>query len=161
MALWDGNESSCSCDCGFDIPKGGTLDGLIVKDISGIANLIYPVGSIYMSMNAADPSTLFGGEWERVQDAFLLAASSSHAAGSTGGSATHQHVAPIGYNTANKLMGISFAQGEATANVNSSYACYDEPMTLGSGAANWKLAKTDFANNMPPYLAVYMWQRTA
>lgn len=25
MAEWDGNESSCSCDCGFDIPKGGKL----------------------------------------------------------------------------------------------------------------------------------------
>lgn len=28
MAEWDGNESSCSCDCGFDIPKGGKLDCL-------------------------------------------------------------------------------------------------------------------------------------
>lgn len=28
MAEWDGNESSCSCDCGFDIPKGGTLEML-------------------------------------------------------------------------------------------------------------------------------------
>ena len=28
MPEWDGNESSCSCDCGFDIPKGGKLDGL-------------------------------------------------------------------------------------------------------------------------------------
>ena len=31
MAEWDGNESSCSCDCGFDIPKGGTLDELNLK----------------------------------------------------------------------------------------------------------------------------------
>lgn len=31
MAEWDGNESSCSCDCGFDIPKGGTLDELKLK----------------------------------------------------------------------------------------------------------------------------------
>ena len=28
MAEWDGNESSCPCDCGFDIPKGGKLDTL-------------------------------------------------------------------------------------------------------------------------------------
>lgn len=28
MSEWDGNESSCACDCGFDIPKGGKLDGL-------------------------------------------------------------------------------------------------------------------------------------
>lgn len=31
MAEWDGNESSCSCNCGFDIPKGGTLDKLNLK----------------------------------------------------------------------------------------------------------------------------------
>lgn len=161
MALWDGNEHSCSCDCGFDIPKGGTLNTLTVKDISGIANLIYPVGSVYMSLNSTDPSTLFGGEWEQIQDAFLFAAGSSYAAGATGGNATHQHVAPVGYNADNKLMGISFAQGEVSVNVNSSFAYYDEPMTLGSGAAKWRLAKTDFANNMPPYMAVYMWQRIA
>lgn len=28
MGEWDGNESSCSCDCGFDIPKGGKLEEL-------------------------------------------------------------------------------------------------------------------------------------
>jgi hypothetical protein len=28
MNEWDGNESSCSCDCGFDIPKGGKLGKL-------------------------------------------------------------------------------------------------------------------------------------
>ena len=33
----------------------------------------YPVGSIYMSVNSTDPSTLFGGSWEQIQDRFLLA----------------------------------------------------------------------------------------
>lgn len=28
MAEWDGKEESCSCDCGFDIPNGGTLNYL-------------------------------------------------------------------------------------------------------------------------------------
>lgn len=32
MTQWDGNESSCPCDCGFDIPKGGTLDKLTLKE---------------------------------------------------------------------------------------------------------------------------------
>lgn len=32
MAEWDGNESSCSCDCGFDIPKGGTLNKLKLNE---------------------------------------------------------------------------------------------------------------------------------
>ncbi len=161
MSEWDGNESSCSCDCGFDIPKGGTLDKLVVKDITGIANMIYPVGSIYMSVNSVDPSTLFGGSWVRIQDTFLLAAGSSHAAGSTGGSESHKHVAPIGYNTSNNWMGISYAQGDVTMNVNGSFANYASALTTGSASVNWKLAKTSPESNMPPYLAVYVWQRTA
>ncbi len=36
MAEWDGNESSCSCDCGFDIPKGGTLEALNLNVALGI-----------------------------------------------------------------------------------------------------------------------------
>ena len=48
---------------------------------------VYPVGSIYMSVNSTDPSTLFGGSWEQIQDRFLLASGVSHSAGSTGGSA--------------------------------------------------------------------------
>ncbi len=50
---------------------------------------IYPVGSIYMSVNNVSPSTLFGGTWEAIQDRFLLAAGSTYTAGDTGGSATH------------------------------------------------------------------------
>lgn len=48
---------------------------------------VYPIGSIYMSVNSTDPSTLFGGSWEQIQDRFLLASGVSHSAGSTGGSA--------------------------------------------------------------------------
>ena len=38
MAQWDGNESSCACNCGFDIPKGGTLDALSLKTPLQIAS---------------------------------------------------------------------------------------------------------------------------
>lgn len=55
-------------------------------NIKDIANLIYPVGSIYMSMNSVSPSILFGGEWEQIYDCFLLASGYSHLNGETGGS---------------------------------------------------------------------------
>lgn len=48
---------------------------------------VYPIGSIYMSVSSTDPSTLFGGSWEQIQDRFLLASGNSYGAGSTGGSA--------------------------------------------------------------------------
>ena len=31
--------------------------------LQNILDFVYPVGSIYMTMNSQNPSTLFGGEW--------------------------------------------------------------------------------------------------
>ena len=62
--------------------------------------LAYPVGSIYMSMNATNPETLFGGKWEAIaQGRCLIGAgtgtdsrkeSKTFAAGDTGGEYNHQ-----------------------------------------------------------------------
>ena len=66
-----------------------------VKDTEGnsVTNLlevVYPIGSIYMSVANANPHDLFGfGTWEQIQDTFLLAAGSIYAAGVTGGEAKH------------------------------------------------------------------------
>ena len=51
---------------------------------------IYPVGSIYMSVNGTDPARLFGGMWERIKERFLLGAGDTHTAGSTGGEFEHR-----------------------------------------------------------------------
>lgn len=54
-------------------------------------NDIYPVGSIYMSANNANPATLFGGTWEQIAGGrCLIGANSDYALGSTGGEATHK-----------------------------------------------------------------------
>ena len=34
---------------------------------------VYPVGSIYMSLDSTNPENLFGGVWEQIKDTFLLA----------------------------------------------------------------------------------------
>lgn len=56
---------------------------------SAIVDLVYPVGSIYMSASQAEPSTLFGGTWQRLKDCMLMAAGDTYAAGDTGGAAAH------------------------------------------------------------------------
>lgn len=53
---------------------------------------IYPVGSIYISVNSTNPRDLFGGTWEAVTGGrFLISQNSTYTAGSTGGSATMAH----------------------------------------------------------------------
>lgn len=54
-----------------------------------LADLIYPIGSIYMSANAVDPGTLFGGTWERITGKFLIGADDTYTLGSTGGEAVY------------------------------------------------------------------------
>ena len=61
-------------------------------DINAIIDAMYPVGSIYMSVNNVSPATFYGGTWEQITDRFLLCAGSNHAAGTTGGAETDQIV---------------------------------------------------------------------
>ena len=50
------------------------VDGALQVGGKTLLDMVYPVGSIYLSVNAADPQTLFGGTWARLEDVFLLAA---------------------------------------------------------------------------------------
>ena len=60
----------------------------LYSQLQNTASKLYPVGSVYISFNATDPSTLFGGTWTRLKDTFLLANGDSYAPNTTGGSAT-------------------------------------------------------------------------
>lgn len=62
-----------------------TKPGIGSATFVDLLNLIYPIGSIYMSVNDVNPSTLFGGTWIKIEGRFLLASSSSYALGTTGG----------------------------------------------------------------------------
>jgi len=60
----------------------------LYSQLQDTASKLYPVGSVYISFNATDPSTLFGGTWQRLKDTFLLVNGDSYAPNTTGGSAT-------------------------------------------------------------------------
>jgi hypothetical protein len=65
---------------------------------SSIVDIVYPVGSIYMSTNNVDPGALFGGTWQAIEGKFLLSKDSSHTAGDTGGAASVSYT-PAGTNS--------------------------------------------------------------
>lgn len=134
----------------------------------------YPVGSIYLSVNSTDPSTLFGGSWERIQDRFLLASGNSYGAGSTGGSADavvvkHLHQPSTGEGFNAYMNGVVERARVGTSTASSSrYAIVGKKNASSADASGLRFAgSTDWTGsdgagkNMPPYLAVYVWKRTA
>lgn len=134
-----------------------------------VVDLIYPVGSIYMSVNSADPGTLFGGTWQQIKDRFLLSAGDTYAAGNTGGSAkatlpSHTHT--FGSNGYDLWVAKRGKGSTEPGNQISGDAKYYAAATGGS-TDNYKwLSRVDSKGvsdvsqaNMPPYLAVYVWQR--
>lgn len=121
----------------------------------------YPVGAIYTSVDNTSPATLFGGTWQQLEDTFLYATSGTADTGyqATGGEATHTlsinempshnhgHSSPI-YNAGSAVSSANNVvnwQHHATVDLISI-------QNTGGGAAH---------NNMPPYMKVYMWKRTA
>ena len=117
----------------------------------------YPVGSIYISANSTSPASLFGGTWERISDKFLYGSANDNDLGNTGGSADavlvkHRHEvvdfnnSRVGNNTSGtyelNLTGYNNVGG-------ANYLITDEKGESGTG------------KNMPPYIKVAIWKRTA
>ena len=145
---------------------------------------IYPIGSIYMNVNAVEPSSLFGGTWEKLENMFLIGASSNYALGVAGGSATHTHPMPHKHSRGNLT---------AAINMDSSYirSVWSTSTTGANAVTTWKnnarktvsgtnadnavnqtegtpvygqtgdptVANTSDGSSMPPYLPVNMWKR--
>lgn len=141
------------------------VDGALQVGGKSLLDMVYPVGSIYLSVSGTDPQTLFGGTWARLEDVFLLAAGAKHAAGSTGGEeshilteteiAPHKHAMAYGPESSASSTGFSYgiAAGSATNSAGGrGYASNLGTFSAGGGQPH---------NNMPPYLAVYTWKRTA
>lgn len=138
-------------------------DGDNGHSIKELLDAVYPVGSLYMSVNSAEPSILFGGTWERLKDRFLLAAGDSYAAGAAGGEAAHTLTVGEMPKHHHNLYVRGFDNSSSKeAIVNGSYNYTS--VQSNAGQAELIISSTGGSaahNNMPPYLAVYMWKRTA
>lgn len=123
-----------------------------------VLDLIYPIGSIAIG---AKPSI---GTWEKIEGRFLLGSSSSHAAGSTGGEENHTlTVNEMPSHTHNQNPPI-LAYGRSVNNSMSTFTNYSNDGWKGSDLLGNPILNTggnQAHNNMPPYLSVDMWRRTA
>jgi microcystin-dependent protein len=150
----------------------------------------YPVGSIYMSTVATNPNTLFGfGTWVTYGSGrVLISQDGTYTAGSTGGSATttlieanlpsHTHSATftgtalgthdhyVGSNDSTAGYGSDAGNREFVQNYNAGNgpATYTNPISAGTPSGSVSVGNTGSGtafSNLPPYVAVYMWNRTA
>lgn len=135
-----------------------------------LLDVVYPVGAIYMSVSDINPAILFGGTWEQIQNRFLLAAGNTYAVGETGGEAAHtltvdempQHGHPVAISSQYYNVNPIFWDSSKGSTDNNAWGfgygtktdegTYVTAAYTGGGAAH---------NNMPPYLVVYVWKRTA
>lgn len=167
-------------------------------------DMIYPVGSIYMSVNNVSPGTFLPGtSWEQIRDRFLLAAGSTYTAGGTGGSAitslavnnlpSHHHSytappsatgshtltvseIPAHYHAMRYSTGSTSGAGYAWTGSKYSWTSATESSAgmkgaggggghshtiTGSSSTTGDTGSGTAFSNMPPYLTVYMWKRTA
>ena len=141
------------CNGNFNIPS---------LEFSMIIDLIYPIGSIYMTVSDTNPfETIKFGVWEKIENRFLLASSNIHMNGETGGEENHtltinempKHSHKMKYDS---IGWTAIRQSSGTngilENNASSYDGQYSTEEVGNGNAH---------NNMPPYLAVNMWKRIA
>ena len=127
-----------------------------------------PIGSIYISVNSTNPSTYFGGTWVQIKDKFLLCCGNTYSAGSTGGEASHKltvnempshgHDLVYGSKTSTSGLVVSYVgSGYSSLSLN-------DWSWVASGVRQNIYARNEGGdqahNNMPPYLAVYVWKRT-
>ena len=157
--------------------KGNNGTNGYITSKSQLIDIIYPVGSVYISVNNADPKNIFGGTWVQLKDRFLLGAGGTYSAGSTGGEATHKltvaempshnHTIDHTHDTAqtsnSSIMALSYGSSNSYNGVGSkSFTTGTRDVVVPKYSGNSGSTGSGVAhNNMPPYLVVYMWKRTA
>ena len=136
----------------------------------------YPVGSIYISTSSANPSTIYGGTWERYRQGKTLVGLNEGEPGfntinKTGGEKTHTLTINEMPSHNHNLGGHTFLWGENVGTVNIKNANAEAGTTSQNrlytyqnqyGWANTLVnGGSQPHNNLQPYITVYMWKRTS
>ncbi len=132
---------------------------------------IYPIGSIYMSIQNENPTQLFGGTWESIKDKFLLSSGDTYEVGVEGGEAEHTL-------SINEIPSHSHTPSDAGRNwvygtdqvgrrqiATGNTGLYVPVAADGINGYKWggtsDTGGNKSHNNMPLYLTVNMWKRVA
>lgn len=140
-----------------------------------LRNQMYPVGSLYFSTDSTSPATIYGGSWERYGKGRTLVSvdesDTDFTAGKTGGEKTHSHNLPNLFAQLNMAgTNIQASMGKLNkstvwkANVYTAVNVYADSSVHNTGLKVTTPVNDDTevrASSLQPYIAVYIWQRTA
>lgn len=149
---------------------------------SELLDLVYPVGSIYLSISSANPKTIFGGEWERwANGKFIVGVDANDADFSTvqksGGSKQVQSHTHTFTTDTKELVGEAYAKTYLAADDPTGIITkeWEDTRVTPSGTdkdknVRYKINAThnhtgttnatgDKNNNLPPYITCYIWRR--
>ena len=170
------------------IDNKNELDNKIENNKTSILNLTnkensnnvflktYPVGSIYISASSTNPSTIYGGTWERYGQGKTLVGLNEgepefNTINKTGGEKTHTLTINEMPSHNHNLGGHTFLWGENVGTVNIKNANAEAGATSQNslytyqnqyGWANTLVnGGSQPHNNLQPYITVYMWKRTS
>lgn len=142
-------------------PSGTAQD---VADLT-LLNIMWPVGSVYITYNKNNPGNFLGGTWEQIGQGRTLigqgtgndgSTSMSFTANNTGGrytetltidqipSHSHEYYSPV-------------AQQVQPISSGTTYGNYNKQYKIPSGSSGGGKSH----NNVQPYIVVYFWRRTA
>lgn len=127
----------------------------------------------WVSDDPTSPASFIGGTWEQIKDSFILAAGDTYAAGSTGGEANHKlannempshtHIVTAYYNYGwNVKVGLELGETFTSSNHVDITCSQSIGTDTGRGYLGTNASGGDKPhNNMPPYIAAYIWRRVA
>ncbi|WP_430607323.1 hypothetical protein IGJ55_000737 [Enterococcus sp. AZ170] len=124
-----------------------------------LLDIFYPIGSIFQSTDASNPSTIMGGSWERIKGRVLIGvdeADTDFTSGKIGGEKTHQLAI---WNIPNRVIkwtswkggNISYSPWQS-GNVEKGKFIATDPYDAGDESSRP-------ISNLQPYMTVYIWKR--
>lgn len=151
-----------------------------MSNFVNLLDIIYPVGSVYITFSSVSPVDLVGGSWEKIDGKFLYATSTPN---QTGGSLKHSHKYgnaytvwwySIGSYLENEIAMLPLLTWDENGQSTLQYATQREKIKAayvntnlvnsykGQDATTFdNVAQSEYVSTLPPYITCNMYKRIA
>lgn len=151
-----------------------------MSNFVNLLDIVYPIGSVYITFNDVSPVDAVGGSWEKIDDKFLYATSTPN---QTGGSLKHSHKYGLEYTlwwysigsfdaketwilplqhwdeNGNRSLHTSTKISQNNTFVNGGLA--GNVVSKGTNGVYENIAQSEYVSTLPPYITCNMYKRIA